>query len=82
MNDQVLGYEYTKIQLERMLKGVSRLHELTISEIGQERTTQLELFTANDETMFSFQVLLSKDVIDEDELNALMSLVNFYLDHE
>ena len=70
-----------QIKLQRMLRATHLLSEVTLFEVKQSQSAQLDFFSAYDELRFTIHMYLSRELADEAEVNSLMRLVDSYLDN-
>ena len=81
MEDKIKQNKILQIKLQRMSLAIHVLSEVTLFEISQSQSAQLDFFSAYDELRFTIQMYLEKEIADQDEVNSLMSLVDDYLDN-
>ncbi|MCP4990711.1 MAG: hypothetical protein GY928_33115 [Colwellia sp.] len=81
MEDKIEQNKILQMKLQRMLRATHILSEVTLFEVSQSQSAQLDFFSAYDELRFTIHMYLAKEISDQDEVSSLMSLVDSYLDN-
>jgi len=81
MENKIKQNNILQIKLQRMLRATHLLSEVTLFEVRQSQSAQLDFFSEYDELRFTIHMYLSKELADAAEVNSLMRLVDSYLDN-
>ena len=81
MEDKIEQNKILQMKLQRLLRATHILSEVTLFEVRQSQSAQLDFFSAYDELRFTIHMYLAKEIADQGEVNSLMNLVDGYLDN-